>query len=339
MSSPATRDRPDGELPGDPPAVTVAPATDADPDAAAPPSASPASSSSSSSSSHHRPTSSSSASMLSSASAALTGMWASISPRWTRSGTPPPALGPAVYTGQQWTDYEVDGSDDRIARVYVSAKRMSRELEALEALHSWSEEMGEIYTMWAPRVFDTHWATTRSLVILERPQNAPTLYSARPTHSRSDMLMMWLQIGRCVQRLEDLGWMHTALWPGCIYVVDCPRVVISDWGYATRKAGHHMMRSDSGPWVPPELEQGDVSKGCDVYSWIAMLYWILSGNAPERPRKQFEGMEGAEELEDMVFVPALSTDVNRRCCDYRAISSVALKWIEKYCPPDQDSKH
>eukprot|EP00727_Mastigamoeba_balamuthi_P013377 m51a1_g8662 hypothetical protein (331) ;mRNA; f:83418-84650 len=243
---------------------------------------------------------------------------------------PPPVLGPSMGKGIFWEDYSMKGRRGVVARVYSdpAGKPLSREIEALTSLGA---------VRWAPRLVDRTWSFSRGLVVLERPEAAVPLPVARAALSTRETLCLWLSIGDALARLGELGWMHTALCPRNVLVVGASRVMLCDWCFSTQSVGHHSARdvrqggrNPSGPWAPPEQAHGMISRGCDVYSWVALLYWILTGHDTSAPRAPCAGVRGAAQVERDVFERVLCPDPARRCTDLHAITAAAQSWLSEF---------
>eukprot|EP00727_Mastigamoeba_balamuthi_P003831 m51a1_g13445 hypothetical protein (335) ;mRNA; r:122-1515 len=237
-----------------------------------------------------------------------------------------------------FTDYGFSDSACVVARIYDpdGARMLAREVAALSAL-------GGAHA-WAPAVVGHHRAS--GLVLLQLPADAPTLADLRAReHSFRELFHAWLRLGDAVRCLRHLGWVHAALSPECVRVTEGSRVVVSEWGHASRVERSCWSlpcsycslwsgRCQCGLFAPPEQAAGGPGRHADVYAWVGLLYWLVTGSPPAARRRPCNaastGVAGCNTLERCLFAPALDVDPQQRLHDIGLITVIAQSWFANH---------
>eukprot|EP00727_Mastigamoeba_balamuthi_P006251 m51a1_g2245 putative serine threonine protein kinase (303) ;mRNA; r:287915-288901 len=245
--------------------------------------------------------------------------------------------GKSVSRGEYWEDYEVAEKKQQFWVMHRYTDGMPSEAMRRELLVYDTAPQGDS-SLCLPRVADR--CPDEGWVVLEMPEPAVTLREAKQCMSTGDLVRVWLRVGCAVQKAEALGWHHTELSPDCVYVcASSKRPVLSSWGRATKKVGYHAARDTPrsdlacarSPWQPPEQAAGIVQKHTDVYAWVALLYWILTGKEPTYPRLKCQEctseVAGAASAESSFFGPILTPDPKARVADLPVLLRVGSAWI------------
>lgn len=167
-----------------------------------------------------------------------------------------------------------------------------------------------------PKVLDIHYDSPgrQHYAVTEYKPGSPFLLA-------SQGLTLLQKLGLAKELLEGLDHMHDykilhrRLKPGNIYVrfeAKKPVAAFTTWGLAVPVDKARGDRSGTPKYVPPEvLLQGDVTEQSDLWSWAAILYNALTGEAPHSVREEAQNMN---ELENIVRDEGLPNELRVYGC-------------------------
>ncbi|MBX3380754.1 MAG: serine/threonine protein kinase [Phycisphaeraceae bacterium] len=146
---------------------------------------------------------------------------------------------------------------------------------------------------------------------------------------------MCVQVAKGVQAAHSAGLIHRDLKPGNILLTEDGTPKISDFGISHNQSSPHSEdRSGSLGFMSPEQFRGAVSSiQDDVYGLGGLLYWMLTGAAPNGATKQaaMERLSGTgSEREITRALAGVDTDLSAVC-----LRALSIEPAERYASADR----